>query len=56
MINNSINKCDSIDNGWNNILYKETERIKEMIKFKKQHHSLNIPIVEGQDGNTGTDE
>jgi hypothetical protein len=56
MINNSINKCDSIDNGWNNILYKETKRIKDRIKFKKQYQSLNIPIVEGQDGNTGTDE
>jgi len=25
MINNSINKCDSIDNGWTNIIYKETK-------------------------------
>jgi hypothetical protein len=35
-INNSINKYDSIDSGWNNILYKETSRrIKEMIELKK---------------------
>ena len=56
LINNSLNKCDSIDTGWNNLLCKETKRIKESIKFKKQHHSLNIPIVEGQYDNTGTDE
>ncbi len=56
MMNNSINKCDSIDNGWNNILYQETKRLKDMIKFRKQHYSLHIPTVKGQDGNTGTDE
>jgi hypothetical protein len=38
MINNSINKCDSIDNGWNNIIYKETKIIKERIYLKKHHH------------------
>jgi len=55
MINNSINKCDLIDNGWNNILYKEIKRIKERIKIKKQHHQFNIPTVE-KEVNTGTDK
>ncbi|CAF3642972.1 unnamed protein product [Rotaria sp. Silwood1] len=32
IINESINKCDVIDNGWNNVIYKESKKIKEIIK------------------------
>ncbi|CAF3770007.1 unnamed protein product [Rotaria sordida] len=32
IINESINKCDSVDDGWNNVIYKESKKIKEIIK------------------------
>ena len=44
IINNSINKHDTIDNSWNNILFKESTRIKETIKFKKKWQSNNKSI------------
>ncbi len=36
IINKSINKYDSIDAGWNNILYKESKKIKEIIENKQK--------------------
>jgi len=42
IINKSINKCDTLDNGWNNLLYEETKKIKQMIKKKQKSNILNI--------------
>ncbi|CAF3257721.1 unnamed protein product [Rotaria socialis] len=40
VINNSINKHDNIDNTWNNILHKESIKIRQHIKFKKKINTL----------------
>jgi hypothetical protein len=37
IINQSINKCDSIDDGWNNVIYKQSKKIKEIIENKQKN-------------------
>ena len=40
IINDSINKYDSIDSAWNNILHRQNVKIKQEIEFKKKVNTL----------------
>ena len=40
IINDSINKHDSIDSAWNNILHRQKVKIKQEIEFKKKVNTL----------------
>ncbi len=40
IINKSINKCDLIDDGWNNVMYKESKKIKEIIEKKQKMYNF----------------